>query len=70
MRIRKRIANEESQMSTLEAKPEWVESESQLGFTEQVNRRLQWLMDQNNEGQLVERQHLISALQVLKGCKC
>ncbi len=39
-------------MLTLEAKPEWVESVSQLGFTERANRRMQWLMDQNNDGQL------------------
>ena len=41
-------------MSTISASPEWVESVSQLRLPERTDRRLQELMDRNNEGQLTE----------------
>ncbi|MDA0921390.1 MAG: hypothetical protein O2983_12920 [Planctomycetota bacterium] len=41
-------------MSTISASPEWVESVSQLRLPERTDRRMQELMDRNNEGQLSE----------------
>ncbi len=39
-------------MTTIPAPPEWVESVGQLRFPERTERRMQYLMDRNNEGQL------------------
>ncbi len=41
-------------MSTISASPEWVESVSQLRLPERTDRRMQELMDRNNEGMLAE----------------
>lgn len=41
-------------MSTIPAPPEWVESVSRLRLPELSDRRLQLLMDRNNDGQLTE----------------
>ena len=41
-------------MSTISASPEWVESVSQLRLPERTDRRMQELMDRNNEGMLTE----------------
>ena len=41
-------------MSTIEASPDWVQSVSRLSFPDQTNRRMQKLMDRNNEGKLSE----------------
>ncbi|MDA0810097.1 MAG: hypothetical protein O3B68_19055 [Planctomycetota bacterium] len=43
-------------MSTISASPEWVESVSQLRLPERTDRRMQELMDRNNEGQLSENE--------------
>lgn len=43
-------------MSTISASPEWVQSVSQLRLPERTDRRLQELMDRNNEGQLSENE--------------
>ena len=41
-------------MTTIPAPPEWVESVGRLQFPERTERRMQFLMDRNNEGQLSE----------------
>jgi hypothetical protein len=41
-------------MSTISASPEWVESVSHLKLPERTDRRLQELMDRNNDGHLTE----------------
>lgn len=43
-------------MSTISASPEWVESVSQLRLPERTDRRMQELMDRNNEGMLAENE--------------
>lgn len=41
-------------MTTIPAPPDWVESVSQLKLPDRADRRLQLLMDRNNEGRLTE----------------
>jgi hypothetical protein len=41
-------------MSTISAPLDWVESVSELRLRERSDRRLQELMDRNNEGELTE----------------
>ncbi|HEY2381138.1 MAG TPA: hypothetical protein VGK48_08135 [Terriglobia bacterium] len=54
-------------MSTIVPAPiDWVESVSQLGLPAKADRRLQELMDRNNEGQLTpaERTEMESLVEV------
>ncbi|MBI1903255.1 MAG: hypothetical protein HYS13_19310 [Planctomycetia bacterium] len=43
-------------MSVISAPADWVESLSRLKLPPKANRRLQELMDRNNEGKLTERE--------------
>ena len=43
-------------MNTIPAPPEWVESVGRLQFPARTERRMQSLMDRNNEGQLSENE--------------
>ncbi len=53
-------------MSTIPAPPDWVDAVSQLKFPERTNRRMQSLMDRNNDGQLTEseREELASLVEM------
>ena len=50
--------------STIDAPQQWVENIAMLRLPEQADRRLQQLMDRNNEGQLTE-QEILAAVQEL-----
>jgi len=43
-------------MTAIPAPPEWIESVSRLGFPVQTQRRMQGLMDRNNDGSLTENE--------------
>jgi len=53
-------------MTAIPAPPEWVESVSRLKFPPRTDRRMQVLMDRNNEGQLTpgEREELESLVEM------
>jgi hypothetical protein len=53
-------------MSTIPAPPEWIEAVSQLHLPPRSDRRLQVLMDRNNEGTLTpdERAELESLVEM------
>ncbi len=53
-------------MSTIPASPHWLESVSRLRFPARTDRRLQALMDRNNEGKLTadERDELESLVEM------
>jgi hypothetical protein len=42
--------------TTIDAPQQWVENIAMLRLPEQADRRLQQLMDRNNEGQLTEQE--------------
>ncbi len=43
-------------MTAISAPSDWIESISRLGFLPKTNKRLQQLMDRNNEGTLTEEE--------------
>jgi len=43
-------------MTTIPAPPEWVESVGRLRFPDRTERRMQVLMDRNNDGQLTDNE--------------
>ena len=52
------MAGESHLMSTVVSAPvEWVETVSDLRLPKKADRRLQRLMDRNNEGQLTQAEH-------------
>ncbi len=44
--------------ATIDAPQQWVENIAMLRLPEQTDRRLQQLMDRNNEGQLTEQERV------------
>lgn len=53
-------------MTAIPAPTDWIESVSRLNFPVQTDRRMQYLMDRNNEGQLAdnEREELESLVEM------